>query len=103
MRADRSFAALAAAGCPAYDAVLIALEQEFQPVNRGTVADSLDELARPLFGLAGAPLKQRAIALAEAAWAALPHQADAPLEWLLGSALERGRAAGAVRAALAVE
>jgi hypothetical protein len=103
MTAERSFAALAAAGCPAYDAMLIALEWEFHAVDRGTVTDALDELARPLFGIAGAPLEQQAIALAEAAWAALPQQGEAPPEWLLRSALERGQAAGALRAGLAVE
>jgi hypothetical protein len=103
MTAHRSFAGLAAVGCPAYDAVLIALEVEFHAVDRETVAEILDELARPLFGIAAAPLEERAIGLAEAAWAALPRPGDAPPEWLFGTALERGHAAGAVRAALAVE
>jgi hypothetical protein len=103
MNEDRSFAALAAAGCPAYDAMLIALEREFHGVDGGSVADALDELARPLFGLPGAPPEEQATALAEAAWDALPQHGEAASEWLFGTALERGRAAGALRAGIAVE
>jgi hypothetical protein len=100
---DAPFAALAAAGCPGYDAMLIAVEREFRAVHREAVAESLDELARPLFALADAPPDERVIALARAAWAALPDEGTAPPNWLLASALEGGRAAGAVRAALAAE
>jgi hypothetical protein len=100
---DAPFAALAAAHCPAYDAMLIAVEREFRAVHREAVAESLDELARPLFGLADAPADERIVALASAAWAALPEEGTAPPHWLLACALEEGRASGAVRAALAAE
>jgi hypothetical protein len=100
---DAPFAALAAASCPGYDAMLIAVEREFRAVHREAVVESLDELARPLFGLADAPPDERVIALARAAWAALPDEGAAPPDWLLACALEHGRAAGAVRAALAAE
>jgi hypothetical protein len=53
--------------------------------------------------MARAAPQQQAVALARAAWILLPHEgSDAP-DWLLGSALEQGRAAGAVRAVTAVE
>jgi hypothetical protein len=100
---DAPFAALAAARCPAYDAMLIAVEGEFRAVHREAVAESLDELARPLFGLADAPADERVVALARAAWAALPEEGTAPPHWLLACALEEGRVSGAVRAALAAE
>jgi hypothetical protein len=83
--------------------MLVAVEREFRAVGHDGVEDALDELARPLFGLERAPLDERVIGLGRAAWAALPEEGEAPADWLLGSALERGRAAGAVRAVLAVE
>jgi hypothetical protein len=100
---DAPFAALAAASCPAYDAMLIAVEREFRAVHLEAVIESLDELARPLFGLADAPPDERVIALATAAWAALPEDGTTAPDWLLGCALEQGRATGAVRAAVAAE
>lgn len=100
---DAAFAALAAARCPGYDAMLIAVEREFRAVDREAVAESLDELARPLFGLADAPPDERVITLAKAAWSALPDEGAEPPDWLLSRALEHGCASGAVRAALAAE
>lgn len=100
---DAPFAALAASSCPGYDAMLIAVEREFRAVQREAVVESLDELARPLFGLADAARDERVIALARAAWVALPDEGTAPQDWLLACALEGGRATGAVRAALAAE
>lgn len=97
------FAVLASAHCPGYDEMLVALEREFRAVRCEGVAESLDELALPLFGLAHAPSDERAIALARAAWAALPDEGDQPSDWLLACGLEGGRGTGAVRAALAVE
>jgi hypothetical protein len=94
---------MAAAPCPGYGSMLVAVEHEFRSADRDGVDDALDELARPLFGLERAPLDERALGLGQAAWAALPEEGEAPADWLLGSALERGRAAGAVRAVLAVE
>jgi hypothetical protein len=83
--------------------MLLAVEQEFREIDRAGTADVLDDLARPLFGLASAPLEERAVGLARAAWEALPGEGDAPADWLLACALERRTASGAVRAALAVE
>lgn len=97
------FAALAAARCPAFDEMLLAVEHGFRPVDRERTADVLDERARPLFGLAAATAEQRAIGLARAAWDALPEEAETPSDWFLAGALEGGRAAGAVRAVVAVE
>jgi hypothetical protein len=45
---DARVAALAAARCPGYDAMLIAVERESRAVNREAVVASLDDLARPL-------------------------------------------------------
>jgi hypothetical protein len=75
---DTPFAVLAAARCPAYDAMLIAVEREFRAVHREAVAESLDELARPLFGLVDLSPDERVVALARAAWAALPEEGAAP-------------------------
>jgi hypothetical protein len=100
---DAPFATLAAVRCPAFDEMLLAVEHEFREVDRARTADALDELARPLFGLAAAPLEERAVGLARAAWEVLPGEGDAPSDWLLARALERRTATGAVRAALAVE
>jgi len=100
---DAPFAALAVARCPGYDAMLLAVEREFRAVHREAVVESLDDLGRPLFGLADAPPDERVIELAKAAWAALPEEGTEASDWLLGCALEQGRATGAVRAALAAE
>jgi hypothetical protein len=97
------FSALARSRCPAHDAMLVALERELHAVDPRRVADALDDLARPLFGLAGALPGERVLALGGAAWAALPGEGETPADWLPGSALERGSATGAIRAALAVE
>jgi hypothetical protein len=94
---------MAAAACPPYGELLAALESEFRPVDRDHLDGTLDELARPLFGLEAAPRDERALALGRAAWAAVPDEANAPAAWLLGSALDAGCAAGPVRAALAAE
>jgi hypothetical protein len=100
---DAPFAVLAAARCPAYGEMLIAVEREFLAVDRDAVAESLDELARPLFGLEDMSPDDRVVALARAAWAALPEEDTTPQAWLLACGLEQGRATGAVRAALAAE
>lgn len=97
------FAVFASASCPRYDEMLISLEREFRAVDCEGLAEQLDELARPLFGLPRAPSDERAITLARTAWAALPEAGDRPADWLLTSALEGCRGTGAVRAALAVE
>ena len=100
---EKSFAALAALACPAYGDLLAALEGEFRAVDRAGLDGALDELARPLFGLEQAPVEERATAIGRAAWAAVPDDGEAPEAWLLGTALESGRAAGPVRAALGTE
>jgi hypothetical protein len=93
---DRPFAALAAARCPAYDEMLVAVEREFRAVHRDPVADALDEAARSLFPLADAPIEERVVALARAAWALLPDEAfDAP-DWLLACALREIDASAAL-------
>jgi hypothetical protein len=97
------YAALAALPCPAYDEMLIALEREFRAVDRPRVAAALDDLARPLFDVRSASAGRRATALAAVAHEALPEDGDGPEGWLLGRALEEGRAAAPVRAVLAVE
>ena len=94
---------MAAATRPAYGDLLAALESEFRAVDRVGLDGALDELARPLFGLEQEPLEERAMAIADTAWAALPDKAETPEAWLLGTALESGRAAGPVRAALGTE
>jgi Transglutaminase-like superfamily len=98
-----SFAVLAASPCAPYDETLTAIEREFRAVDRGWVADALDRLARPLFGLTAAPPRERSHALAGAAFAALPEDGGDPPSWLLSRALEDGRAAPAIRAVVAVE
>jgi hypothetical protein len=100
---DTPFAILAGAHCAPYDAMLTAIEREFRAVDRDALADALDRLARPLFGVAQAPVQERTLALAAAAYDALPEDGDEPPCWLLSRALEQGRAAPAVRAVLAVE
>jgi hypothetical protein len=47
---DAPFAVLAAARRPACGEMLIAVEREFRAVDCRAVAESLDELARPLVG-----------------------------------------------------
>jgi len=97
------FAILAGAPCAPYDEMLTAIEREFRAVDREALADALDRLARPLFGVAEAPVQERTPALAAAAYEALPEDGDEPSCWLLSCALEQGRAAPALRAVLAVE
>ena len=74
---DTPFVGLAADSCPAYDEMLVALEREFRAVYRETVAGALDDAARPLFGLADAAPDEQVLALARAAWQALPHDGGA--------------------------
>jgi hypothetical protein len=83
--------------------MLVALECEFRAVQRDAVDDVLDDLARHLFGQAGATPHERVVAMAAAAWAALPDEGRAPEDWLLESALSAGRASGAVRVAVAAD
>jgi hypothetical protein len=100
---EQPFAALAAASDPSYDEMLIAIEREFRAVHREAVAARIDELALPLFGLGEGRPDDQALALARAAWMALPDEGDHPSAWLLGCALESGASTGVVRAALACE
>jgi hypothetical protein len=97
------FATLAAAVAPPYDAMLVALEREFRALDGERVADTLDELARPLLELRSRSLRLQATALAATARAALAHDGDGPASWLLGCALDEQRASAPVRAVLAVE
>ena len=83
--------------------MLIAIEREFSAVDRSRLADLIDTLARPRFGLNAAPVRERSLALADAAYAVLPEHGSEPPSWLLSRAIETGRAAPAVRAVLAVE
>ena len=97
------FAILAGAHCAPYDEMLTAIEREFRAVDRELLADDLDRLARPLFGVSAEPASERALALTRAAYAALPEDGDEPSSWLLSRALDERRAAPPIRAALAVE
>jgi hypothetical protein len=97
------FAILAGAHCAPYDEMLTAIEREFRAVDREALAEELDRLARPLFGVTRAPVSERSLALAAAAYEALPDSGSEPSCWLLSRALEQGRAAPPVRAVLAVE
>jgi hypothetical protein len=97
------FAMLAGAQCAPYDEMLTAIEREFRAVDRDALADTLDRLARPLFGVTAAPIRERTLALAAAAYDALPRDGGEPDCWLFSRALESGRAAPALRAVLAVE
>src|SRR5690606_33593828 len=90
------FAGLAGAPCPEFDEILLALEGEFRPVAGAAVAERLDDLARPLFTVAGAAAGERARALADAAQRALPEDGDDPACWLLAGTLDRGRATAAL-------
>ena len=100
---ETSFAAMAAVACPAYGDLLAALEGEFRAVDGAGLDGALDELARPLFELEQGSVAERAMAIGRAAWAAVPDEGEVPEAWLLGTALESGRATGPVRAALATE
>jgi hypothetical protein len=100
---DTPFAVLAGAHCAPYDEMLTAIEREFRAVDRKALADELDRLARPLFGVTRLPTRERSLALAAAAYEALPEDGSGPSSWLLSRALEDGRAAPPVRAVLAVE
>jgi hypothetical protein len=97
------FTALAATPHVDYDEMLTAIEREFRAVDRRRLADALDKSARPLLGLRSAPARERALALAEAANAALPDDCDQPSGWQLAAALEAGGGTAPLRAALAVE
>jgi Transglutaminase-like superfamily len=97
------FAVLAGSHCAPYDEMLTAIEREFRAVDRDALADELDRLSRPLFGITQVPTRERALALAAAAYEALPEDGDEPSSWLLSRALEERRGAPAVRAVLAVE
>jgi Transglutaminase-like superfamily len=52
-RTRRRFSVLARAADPPFDSLLLALAEEFHDVDRDAVLEELDELARPLFGVAG--------------------------------------------------
>ncbi|MET0770367.1 MAG: hypothetical protein ABW081_10670, partial [Solirubrobacteraceae bacterium] len=75
------FPTLAAARHPEYDEMLTALEREFRAVDGARVADVLDDASRPILGAAPLPSRQRALALAEAAWSALPVSTGEPPAW----------------------
>jgi Transglutaminase-like superfamily len=100
---ETPFAVLAASPCAPCDAMLTAIEREFAAVDRARLADALDTLARPLFGLAAASARERSMAFAAAAYAALPADGSDPDAWLISRALEQRRAAPPVRAVLAAE
>ncbi len=97
------FPTLAAARHPGYDEMLTALEREFRAVDGARLADVLDDAARPILGAASLPPRRRALALAEAAWSALPVTAAEPPAWMVSEALRTGAAAPPLRAAVAVE
>ena len=97
------FPTLAAARHPEYDEMLTALEREFRAVDGARLAEVLDDATRPILGAASLPSRQRALALAEAAWSALPVSAGEPPAWMLSEALRTGAAAPPLRAAVAVE
>ena len=97
------YAVLAGAHCAPYDEMLTAIEREFRAVDPEALADVLDRLARPLFGISGAPPRERSLALAAAAYEVLPDDGSDPDSWLLSRALEQRRAAPALRAVLGVE
>jgi Transglutaminase-like superfamily len=46
------FKVLARSGDPPFDRMLLALAEEFHPVDGGAALEQLDEMARPLFGIA---------------------------------------------------
>jgi hypothetical protein len=97
------FPTLAAARHPGYDEMLTALEREFRAVDGARLADVLDDAARPILGAASLPPRRRALALAEAAWSALPATATEPPAWMVSEALRTGAAAPPLRAAVAAE
>ena len=97
------FPTLAAARHPGYDEMLTALEREFRAVDGARLAEVLDDAARPILGAASLPPRRRALALAEAAWTALPVTAAGPPAWMVSEALRTGAAAPPLRAAVAVE
>jgi hypothetical protein len=97
------FPTLAAARHPDYDEMLTALVREFRAVDGARLADVLDDAARPILGAATLPARQRALALAEAGWSALPVSAVEPRAWLVSEALRTGAGAPPLRAAVAVE
>jgi len=97
------FPTLAAARHPGYDEMLTALEREFRAVDGARLAEVLDDAARPILGAASLPPRRRALALAEAAWTALPVTAAEPPAWMVSEALRTGAAAPPLRAAVAVE
>ena len=97
------FPTLAAARHPEYDEMLAALEREFRAVDGVRLADVLDDAARPVLGAASLPPRRRALALAEAAWAALPVTTSEPSAWMVSESMRTGAAAPPLRAAVAVE
>jgi hypothetical protein len=58
------FTRLATGGCPPLADLLLALAAEFRDVDSGAAGSRLDELALPLFGLAGGDLRAAACRLA---------------------------------------
>jgi regulator of sirC expression with transglutaminase-like and TPR domain len=62
------FAALARSGGAPVDRLLLALAAEFHPVNEKAALDELDELARPLFGIAGQEPRAAGERIAASLW-----------------------------------
>lgn len=99
-----SFAALATASCPAYVDMLLAVEGQFTAVSHPDWASEyLDDRARALFGLAGEPVTDQAVALVAAVSEILPHTRALDQSLFLSAALRRGVAAASIRSAVAAE
>lgn len=65
---DVSFAVLARSRAATFDRLLLALAAEFRPVGRTDALDRLDEMARPLFGIAGMGADAAAKRIAASLW-----------------------------------
>jgi hypothetical protein len=57
-RSESSFVRLAASGRPPVDRILLALADEFRPVDGAGALEQLDELARGLFGIASLSIEE---------------------------------------------
>lgn len=91
---NRSFFAMASAGCPPLAQMLTAIAAEFAPVDASRIDDWLDEGARRLFGLPGLDGNGQARRLAEVLDRELGLRAvedGDPAELLLDHVLDRRR------------
>ena len=90
------FTHLATGGCPPIADLMLALAAEFRDVDPGAADLRLDELALPLFGLAGGDLRVAAGRLATS-WTPTPVSTPTARAWPASGSTPRSRPTPATR------